>query len=108
MPDLVALARGNSRLAIVAIGSENPEANREFAEEFSTPFPFASQPNLWLSSRYRVRSTPFVMYVDDGGVVRAKGIVNRLSQVEQLVERGEKLSPPRSVPTEGTTQEVNP
>lgn len=35
---------------------------------------------------FAVRSTPYVVAVDAGGVVRGKGVVNSLEQVEVLVE----------------------
>lgn len=107
MPDLVQFARARPGLAVVAIGGPDDERTRTFAAEFRTPFSFLTQPNHWISAKYRVRSTPFAFYLDDAGVVRAKGIVNRLAQLEQLVERGEKLTPPRSVPHDAA-QEVTP
>ena len=35
---------------------------------------------------YDVPGTPFVLVMDDAGVVRAKGTVNNLEQVEGLVD----------------------
>ena len=39
-------------------------------------------------SDFRVPGTPFVVYVADG-LVAAKGLVNTLEQIEELVEMGE-------------------
>jgi len=107
MPDLVRFASERRALSVVAIGGPEDARNREFATEFRTPFSLLTQMNYWISAKYRVRSTPFAFYLDDSGIVRAKGIVNRLAQLEQLLDRGEKLTPPRSVPHDAP-QEVAP
>ena len=39
-------------------------------------------------SDFRVPGTPFVVYIADG-LVAAKGLVNTLEQIEELVEMGE-------------------
>lgn len=39
-----------------------------------------------LESRYRVPGTPFVVVLDEMGVVRSKGTVNSLEQIEGLID----------------------
>jgi hypothetical protein len=96
MPDLAAFARDVSPTTRVAVvGAEEVERNRRFAEEFALPFPVLTQAASWMSQRYKIRSTPFAFYVDADGKVRAKGIVNRLSQLRDLVDRGRLLTPER-------------
>ena len=41
-----------------------------------------------IGQRYRVPGTPYVVVLDALGVVRAKGTVNNLEQLEGLVETG--------------------
>ena len=36
-------------------------------------------------SRFRVRSTPYLVAVDRGGIVRSRGIANTLDQVEEML-----------------------
>ena len=43
-------------------------------------------PGLEAAQRYEVPGTPYVIVLDDYGVVRAKGTVNNLEQVEGLVD----------------------
>jgi methylamine dehydrogenase accessory protein MauD len=93
MPDLVAFTAARPELAVIAIGGADAERNEQFAREFGTRFPVLTQEQEWISIKYRVRSTPFAFYLDRAGVVRAKGIVNRMTQLEQLVGRGETLTP---------------
>lgn len=93
MPDLVAFAATRPELAVIAIGGDDAERNEQFAREFGASFPVVTQEQQWISIKYRVRSTPFAFYLDRAGVVRAKGIVNRMTQLEQLAGRGEKLTP---------------
>ena len=43
------------------------------------------QPDVF--RRYRVPGTPYVVYLEDG-VVAAKGLVNTLEQIEELIATG--------------------
>ena len=45
-----------------------------------------------IAQRYRVPGTPYVVLLDRLGVVRAKGTVNNLEQLEGLVETGARRS----------------
>lgn len=45
-----------------------------------------------IAQRYRVPGTPYVVVLDRLGVVRAKGTVNNLEQLEGLVETGARRS----------------
>lgn len=46
----------------------------------------------WIAQHYRVPGTPYVVLLDRLGVVRAKGTVNNLEQMEGLVETGARRS----------------
>ena len=43
-----------------------------------------------LAERYSIPGTPFAVILDDLGVVRAKGTVNNLEQLEGLVETAKR------------------
>ncbi|HEX2295493.1 MAG TPA: hypothetical protein VHN37_09310 [Actinomycetota bacterium] len=45
-----------------------------------------------IAQRYRIPGTPYVVVLDRLGVVRAKGTVNNLEQLEGLVETGARRS----------------
>jgi methylamine dehydrogenase accessory protein MauD len=47
-------------------------------------------PGIEIAQRYEVPGTPFVVVLDDMGVVRAKGTVNNLEQMEGLVSTARK------------------
>ena len=47
-------------------------------------------PARFLAQRYEVPGTPYVIVLDDLGVVRAKGTVNNLEQMEGLVDSAER------------------
>jgi methylamine dehydrogenase accessory protein MauD len=47
-------------------------------------------PGIQIAQRYEVPGTPFVVVLDDLGVVRAKGTVNNLEQMEGLVSTARK------------------
>jgi methylamine dehydrogenase accessory protein MauD len=42
-------------------------------------------PGIHVAQRYEVPGTPYVVVLDDSGVVRAKGTVNNLEQMEGLI-----------------------
>lgn len=85
MPDLVTFATQNQeRVAVYFVAGQDKEANQRFAQEYSVPFPLLTQSELHIAQRYKVRQSPFAFYIDESGIVRAKAIVNRLSQLQQL------------------------
>ena len=49
-------------------------------------------PATFLAQRYAVPGTPYVVVLDRQGVVRAKGTVNNLEQLEGLIETGKRRS----------------
>lgn len=60
-------------------------------------------PGLQAAQRYEVPGTPYVIVLDDYGVVRAKGTVNNLEQVEGLVDAARRRANdnlPHGHPTE--------
>jgi methylamine dehydrogenase accessory protein MauD len=46
----------------------------------------------WIAQHYRIPGTPYTIVLDKLGVVRAKGTVNNLEQMEGLVETGARRS----------------
>jgi hypothetical protein len=42
--------------------------------------------DIRLSQRYAIPGTPYIVVIDSMGVVRAKGTVNNLEQLEGLVD----------------------
>ena len=54
--------------------------------------------------RFSVRSTPYVVAIDDGGIVRSRGVANTADQVEEMV--AEVLAGP-PIPAEGVVVEAD-
>lgn len=95
MPELATFAHENvGRIGVYFVAGENVAENREFAGDYNAPFPVLTQPGLSVAGRYKVRSSPFAFYIDADGIVQAKSIVNRLSQLRQLTMPEPESAPP--------------
>jgi methylamine dehydrogenase accessory protein MauD len=105
MPDLARFARSHERdLATVVVAGPDREQNERFASELGPDVPVLQQLGLAITTKYRVRSTPFAFYLDEAGVVRSKGITNRLVHLEQLVSRGQTATPTSGEPVVAHSQ----
>jgi methylamine dehydrogenase accessory protein MauD len=85
LPSLPVAARGHGATPIVIVDSDDAEAKREFGDPRSDATVIASRT---LPLDYAVPGTPYVVVLDDSGVVRSKGTVNNLEQLEGLIETG--------------------
>jgi methylamine dehydrogenase accessory protein MauD len=83
LPALPALARNGQLVPYVVTDVDNTEAELAFGSR-NIPAPLISAPDL--IQRYNVPGTPYVVITDRLGIVRAKGTVNNLEQVEGLVD----------------------
>lgn len=89
LPSVTALARADPSLSVLVVS-----ASPSFAQMVRPPA--AGLADLAALHAYRVRATPFAVYLDGQGVARAKGIVNTLEHLESLVERGGHETPGRA------------
>jgi methylamine dehydrogenase accessory protein MauD len=83
LPALPAIARNGQLVPYVVTDVDNTEAELAFGRR-NIPAPLISAPDL--IQRYNVPGTPYVVITDRLGIVRAKGTVNNLEQVEGLVD----------------------
>jgi len=85
LPSLPVAARGRRATPIVIVDADSSEAKGEFGNARSDAAVIASRS---LPLDYAVPGTPYVVVLDDSGVVRSKGTVNNLEQLEGLIETG--------------------
>lgn len=90
LPSLRALARGRRIDAFLVTDATNEETARAYAGSANDATLVAS---IELAQQYSIPGTPYVVVLDTGGTVRAKGTVNNLEQFEGLVETAEQRSP---------------
>ena len=64
---------------------DEPETLRSYGDARWRPI---TVPGRFIAQSYEIPGTPFVVVLDRLGVVRAKGTVNNLEQVEGLVDTG--------------------
>lgn len=94
MPDLVAFAEQRPTTDFWFVSTADSAANNNFARQHRLQFPVLTDSDQRVALQYKVRVTPFAFYIDAAGVVRAKSVVNRLSQLRALVQRADApLSP---------------
>jgi methylamine dehydrogenase accessory protein MauD len=83
LPSINVLARSGSLTPYVLTDVDGFETERAFAPKH-LPAPVASAPEVARS--YGVPGTPYILVLDRNGIVRAKGTVNNLEQIEGLVD----------------------
>ena len=87
LPSLPAIASANDLTAYVLTDVDAEESALTFG---SKKLPVPVVPARDVASSYDVPGTPYVLVLDRFGVVRAKGTVNNLEQMEGLVDTGRK------------------
>ncbi|MGH2806098.1 MAG: methylamine dehydrogenase accessory protein MauD [Actinomycetota bacterium] len=85
LPSVPVIARSAEFEGVVITDVDAHETVAAFGSK-SGPLPMVASPELTQS--YAVPGTPFLVILDDKGLVRAKGTVNNLEQMEGLVETG--------------------
>ena len=86
IPDLNAFARDRAEeLRVLFLSRSDDESARRFASEQNIEVPVAAHPDEDLPNKYQARVTPFGFLVDDGGVIRAKGLTNNREHLELLL-----------------------
>jgi methylamine dehydrogenase accessory protein MauD len=84
MPELKTFTdRHREELAVVVVGAADDRVNRQMADRYLLDAPVVSQANRTLSSLFKVSATPFIYFIDEQGVIRAKGIANTQEQLEK-------------------------
>jgi methylamine dehydrogenase accessory protein MauD len=87
LPSLPVVAHDAQLSPIVISDADAEETALTFARK-AVAAPIV--PGIEIAQRYEVPGTPFVVVLDDMGVVRAKGTVNNLEQMEGLVSTARK------------------
>jgi thioredoxin-dependent peroxiredoxin len=78
----------DERVNILFVSGDDAEDNKRFASKHEANYPVLNDPDSLTSRAYKVRTTPFIYVVDEGGTIRAKGITNSAVGVEELVTEG--------------------
>jgi methylamine dehydrogenase accessory protein MauD len=87
LPSLPAIASSNDLVPYVLTDVDATEAALTFGPK-RLPAPVV--PAQGIASAYQVPGTPYVVVLDRHGVVRAKGTVNNLEQMEGLIDTGRR------------------
>jgi methylamine dehydrogenase accessory protein MauD len=85
LPSLPIAARVRGATPIVIVDSDVAEAISEFGTSRSDATVIASRS---LPLDYAVPGTPYIVVLDNSGIVRSKGTVNNLEQLEGLIDTG--------------------
>lgn len=85
LPTLIRAARGEPKLRVVFASDGEPEEHRAFAREHGLDAA-GYVVSMDLGMRFQVAKLPYAVLIDEGGIVRSKGIVNTREHVESLFE----------------------
>src|SRR5690348_14597750 len=83
LPQMNEWAKAHPEVGVVWLNAASPEESLKFVSDTGAEIPvapYAPQDNLM--DKYRVRVTPFMFFVDENGVIRAKGLVNTKAGVD--------------------------
>lgn len=83
LPQLNEWSRAHPEVGVVWLNAASPEESLKFVSDTGAEIPvapYAPQENLM--DKYRVRVTPFMFFLDENGVIRAKGLVNTKAGVD--------------------------
>lgn len=83
LPSLNVFARGGELQPVVITDVDEHESRRAYAAS-RVPAPVVAGP--FIAQGYNVPGTPYAVVLDRLGVVRAKGTINNLEQMEGLVD----------------------
>jgi methylamine dehydrogenase accessory protein MauD len=72
-------------VAVLVIGASDRELNAKFAAEYDTLVPILTPDPGLAMELYHVRAVPFLFALDETGVIRAKGVVNREEHLHTLL-----------------------
>jgi methylamine dehydrogenase accessory protein MauD len=77
LPQLHDWAKAHPETAVLWLNATSEEESLKFVSDTGATLPVLPHaPETNLMDRYRVRVTPFMFLLDEGGVVRTKGLVN--------------------------------
>lgn len=77
--------RDGTDLDVLVIGTGDREVNRGYGQEQRAQMPILASLSESISDLYQVRSMPYVFALDEEGVVRGAGIVNRREHLQGLL-----------------------
>ena len=84
-PSLHIAARARDARALIVVDADELDTRTAFAhKDVDVSVPVVPSPNL--ARDFRIPGTPFVVVLDDLGIVRAKGTANNLEQLEGLID----------------------
>ena len=70
----------------MVIGSTDRELNRVYMGEYDSKVPILAPISESSKELYHVQMMPFVFMLDDTGVIRSKGVVNRDEHLQDILE----------------------
>lgn len=77
LPQLHDWAHSHPDVAVLWLNAASQDESLKFVSDTGATIPVAPYtPEDNLLDRYRVRVTPFMFFVDEGGIIRSKGLVN--------------------------------
>jgi methylamine dehydrogenase accessory protein MauD len=89
LPILRSMASSETRRLEIVLASdgEREEHERFIARQDLGAFPYVLSQDLGMT--YRVSKLPYAVLIDEGGVIRAKGLINTREHLESLIEAQE-------------------
>jgi methylamine dehydrogenase accessory protein MauD len=83
LPQLNDWTKAHPEVGVLWLNAASPEESLKFVSDTGAEIPVAAySPQENLLDKYRVRVTPFMFFLDENGVIRAKGLVNTKSGVD--------------------------
>ncbi len=79
------LHQSKQGVVILVVGGPDSKLNHAYAVEHEALMPILTPTADFDRSLYLVQGLPFIFVLDEGGVIRAKGVVNQLEDLQALL-----------------------
>ena len=88
LPQLHEWAADHPDVGVVWLNLASPEENARYASETGATLPMSAHtPSDGLAERFKVRVTPFLFFLDEQGIVRARGLANTRGALHMYYEQ---------------------
>ena len=93
MKALNTFVRNEGDAPVLVIGGSDRELNQAYAVEHDAEMSILTPALGFDGERFRIRGVPFIFVLDEAGVIRAKGAVYGIEQLQELLTKAFALAP---------------
>lgn len=78
-------AQDNPNKELLVVGSPDSKRNQAYATEHHAKMTILTPTPELADETYRIQKVPFIFVIDEAGIIQAKGVVNKVEQLQALL-----------------------